>query len=284
MAIIEGINRDNALEILKTPTPEHIKKAYNTPYKISESQIHNYRENGFIRLEKVLDGEPLAYAKKVFEAAVFIRKEEDERTLAEKSQYEQSFLQCGYLAFDFPAAKDFVFGKRFAQIAKELMEIDKTRLWHDQALFKEPHGRVTDVHQDSSYWPLSKPELTTTMWMALVDVPIERGCLYFHPGTHKTGIKEYVDIFNNPHQPETLSDNDKTYLPLEAGDASYHSGLVFHGAGENKTDDLREGMTIIYFADGVAFDDSDERNKTHKSCAGLKSGEEVDTEFTPILS
>jgi ectoine hydroxylase-related dioxygenase (phytanoyl-CoA dioxygenase family) len=49
-----------------------------------------------------------------------------------------------------------------------------------------------------------KAELTTTMWMALNDVPKEKGCLYFYPGSHKLKEKEYVDIFKNPHQPEVV--------------------------------------------------------------------------------
>jgi hypothetical protein len=47
---------------------------------------------------------------------------------------------------------------------------------------------------------------------------------------------------------------------------------------------MREGMTVIYLADGVRFDDSDERNATHKSCAGLAAGALIDTQFTPVLA
>ena len=42
-------------------------------------------------------------------------------------------------------------------------------------------------------------------------------------------------------------------------------------------------MTIIYIKDGVTFDGSDERNKTHTSCEGLNNGEIINTKFTPVL-
>jgi hypothetical protein len=42
-------------------------------------------------------------------------------------------------------------------------------------------------------------------------------------------------------------------------------------------------MTIIYIKDGVTFDASDERNKTHTSCVGLADGEIINTKFTPVL-
>ena len=283
MINFEGLTKENALKILNEPTPDAVSKIYNMEYPITENQINYYKEKGFIPLEKILTGEALKYARHVIEAAVLIRKEQDKRTLAEKSQYEQSFLQCGYLCWDFPAVKDFVFSKRFAGIARDLMEVSHVRLWHDQALFKEPHGRVTDAHQDISYWPINEGEKTITMWMALNDVPKEKGCLYFYPGSHKGKNKEYVDIFKNPHQPEIVKGIEKIFTPINAGDVTFHSGLTFHGAGENISDEMREGMTVIYLADGDTFDESDPRNATHKSCAGLKDGDKIETQYTPVL-
>lgn len=282
MVKIPGLTREEAERILATPTPEEVKEFYDKPYRLSDEQIEKHQNDGFISLKEVLKGYPLEYARKVMESAVLIRKEHDERTLKEKSQYEQSFLQCGFLCWDYQPVKDYVFGKRFAGIARDLMKVDHVRLWHDQALFKEGGGRSTDVHVDSSYWPIREPELTTTIWLALVDVPEERGCLYFYPGSHKLE-REYIDIFKNPHRPETIKGMKSVPTPLNAGDATFHSGLCYHGAGTNKTDGIREGMTIIYSADGNTFDASDERNATHKSCSGLKDGERIDTNYTPIL-
>ncbi|RPI71203.1 MAG: phytanoyl-CoA dioxygenase family protein, partial [Ignavibacteriales bacterium] len=120
MINFEGMTNETAMKILNNPTPQNILESYNFPYQLKEEQINSYQENGFISLKNVLTGEALSYARKVMEAAVLVRKEKDKRTLSEKSQYEQSFLQCGYLAWDFPAVKDFVFGKRFAGIARDL--------------------------------------------------------------------------------------------------------------------------------------------------------------------
>ncbi len=284
MLSFEGLTHELALSILNEPTPEEIAKIYNLRYNVTDEQIIFYKENGFVALKNVLTGDALAHTRKIIEAAVLIRKENDKRTLAEKSQYEQSFLQCGFLCWDFKAVKDFVFGKRFANIARELMQADGVRLWHDQALFKEPHGRVTDAHQDISYWPINEGHLTATMWMALTDVPKEKGCLYFYPGSHKFSKKEYVDIFKNPHLPELTRGMEKVFTPIKAGDVTFHSGLTFHGAGENTSDTMREGMTVIYLADGNTFDESDSRNATHKSCSGLKNGDKINTQFTPLLT
>jgi len=268
--------------ILFKDTPQNILVKYNEIYELSDSQISEYQKNGFIRLRNVLNGEALEYARRVIGAAVSAKTHQDKRTLNEKSQYEQSFMQCGYLAWDFPAVKDFVFGKRFAEIAKNLMKVDGIRLWHDQALYKEPGGRITDCHQDESYWPIDSKN-TTTMWMALIDVPEERGCMRFIPGSHEWGIKEYVDIFEQPHVPESIKEENRISLPLNAGDVTFHSGLTFHEAFPNKTNEMREAMTIIYFEDGVKYTSEDNRSKNHDSCVGLNHGDVIDTKFTPRL-
>lgn len=274
--------RKEALSLLNSKTTNEVLNFYDTPYLLSAQQISDYNEHGFIKLEKIITLNHLEYIRRIIQASVFIRKENDKRTLAEKSKYEQSFLQCGYLCFDFPVIKDFVLSKRFGGIAKDLMKVKGTRLWHDQALFKEPGGRETPVHQDSSYWPLKYPELSTTIWLSLNGTSRENGCLYFYPRTHKTE-REYVDIFKNPHSPEHLAKLQKQYVELEPGDATFHSGLTFHGTDENRTENFREGMTIIYINGENKFDNGDERNRTHKSCEGLCDGDIIDTKYTPLI-
>lgn len=282
MAKIPGMNREKAEQILSRKTPDFAARKYNEEFVIHEEQINYYRKNGFIKIEKVFEGETLQFIKEIVEAAVYLRKESDERELKDKSAYQQSFLQCGFLAFDFAVIKELVLSKRLGSIARSLLEVEHVRLWHDQALFKEPNGRVTDVHVDSSYWPISNPLKSGTIWLALNDVPKEKGCLYFYPESQNYK-REYVDIFNSPHTPEFIKDNEKIFVPLKAGDITFHSGLTYHGAGENKSSEIREGMTVIYISDGNKFTTVDERNATHKSCINLKDGDVINTIYTPIV-
>ncbi len=282
MVKVPGISYEQAMELVQTPTPENVQEIYEQGYIIPAVQQEEYWKKGYIKLSGVLGGEALEYVRRLIGAAVLLRMESDQRTLAEKSLYEQSFLQCGYLCWDYPAVQDFVFAKRFAAIARDLMGIDRVRLWHDQALYKEPGGRVTDLHQDISYWPV-KTEFTTTFWLALTEVPATMGNLYFLPGTHKIGLYEYIDIFRKPHMPDRLKTSPQMDVPLQAGDATFHSGLTFHGARANQTRELREAMTVIYFEDGARFDATDPRSAGHTSCQGLQDGQIVNTKYTPRL-
>ena len=134
MLKIDNLNKERSQEILNQSLPEYILEAYNESYNVEQNKIEYYRENGFVKLEQVLQGEALDYANRNISAAVYLRKEKDKRTLQEKSEYEKSFLQCGYLCWDYDAVNKFVLGKRFAGIARDLMQVQHVRLWHDQAL------------------------------------------------------------------------------------------------------------------------------------------------------
>ena len=281
---VPDVSFTQAVDLVHAPTPGNVKEIYQQEYAIPAVQQEEYWKKGYIKLNGVLSGAALEYIHRLIGAAVLLRIISNQRSAAasEKSLTEQSFLQCGYLCWDFPAVRDFVFARRFAAIARDLMGIDRVRLLHDQALYKEPGGKVTDLHQDISYWPV-KTEFTTTFWLALTEVPAPLGNLFFLPGTHKIGLYEYVDIFRKPHMPDRLKNSPQMDVPLQAGDATLHSGLIFHGARANQTCELREAMTITYIEDGARFDATDPRSAGHISCKGLKHGQIVDTRYTPRL-
>src|SRR6516164_605771 len=75
-----------------------------------------------------------------------------------------------------------------------LLEAPAVRLWHDQALYKEAGGRETDAHQDQPYWPMNETD-TVTAWVPLVDVDDELGCMGYVPGSHRAGLRKFVNIF-----------------------------------------------------------------------------------------
>jgi hypothetical protein len=106
---INNLNKNFAQELLNNPVPNDILDLFNADYRIDKKIIQSYRKNGFVKLENILEGNALEFSNKIVSAAVFLRKEQDKRTLQEKSEYEKSFLQCGYLCWDYQPVKSFVF-------------------------------------------------------------------------------------------------------------------------------------------------------------------------------
>src|SRR5579883_2509176 len=130
-------------------------------------------------------------------------------------------------------ARTFVHAPRFAHIAADLMGVDGVRLYHDQALYKEAQGGATPWHQDQYYWPLDTSN-TITMWMPLVDVPIERGALTFATGSHKDGLLGHIEISDESQNQYENYVKQKGYPvvndAMKAGDATFHYGLTVHSA------------------------------------------------------
>jgi ectoine hydroxylase-related dioxygenase (phytanoyl-CoA dioxygenase family) len=147
------------------------------PYNLSPEAIKSYREKGYVKLKNVLSPELLEYYGEVITEWVF-KLNKLTKPMEERTTYEKAFLQVMNLWRENETIKDFVFSKRLARIAAQLMQVDGVRLYHDQALYKEPSGGITPWHADQFYWPLSNPN-TVTVWVPLQSTPMEMGPLAF---------------------------------------------------------------------------------------------------------
>lgn len=224
-------------------------------YPLSDSQVADYRRDGFIQLDDVITGEELAAMRAAVRAAV----QADTAHLdpaRPKSSYEQIFIQCVNLWQRHPAVRPFVTSRRFGRIAARLCGAP-VRLWHDQALFKEPHtGAKTPWHQDTPYWPHRPQAEQLTIWIALQDATVVNGCMSFLPGTHRLTNLEPVNLAD-PQDLYAVAPQTRGLKPvtreLRAGSCTFHNGLTFHFAGPNRSDGMREAFAIIYMPDGTTY-------------------------------
>jgi hypothetical protein len=207
-----------------------------------------------------------------------------------RDTYGKAFLQSINLWRLDDTVKAFVWSPRFAKVAAELLGVDGVRLYHDQALFKEPGGGPTPWHQDQVYWPLDTTD-TITMWMPLVDVPAEVGSMTFASGSHALGDLGAYDISDASDDAVAglLSARDlslHTYGAVGAGDATFHAGWTLHRAGPNPTDSTREVMTVIWYADGAratAPENDYQAFDLRMWLKGTSPGEPADGERNPLL-
>lgn len=175
----------------------------------------------------------------------------DHRPLAERDTYGRAFVQMFNLWTHDDEAKAFVFARRFAKLAADLMGVAAVRLYHDQALFKEPGGGPTPWHQDQFYWPLAT-EHTITMWMPLVEVTREMGPMEFASRSQRLGnLGDFAIGDESQREFQRIVEDRELrvggYERFEPGDASFHSGWTLHRAPGNDSDRMREVMTVIYF-------------------------------------
>lgn len=235
-------------------------------------------------IDRLLTAAEIDRYQPIVRAAVAERKRFDNRALAEKSTYEQSFLQCMNLWEDFADIRPLTFNAKIAQAAAELLAADAVRLWHDQALFKEPGGRVTDPHQDLPYWPMTE-EQALTAWIPLNGSTVENGCMYYIPASHRTSDRTFIDIFRRGEedpldQASGILTADPIHVEVPRGSIAFHHGLTAHGANANRTNQTREVHTMIFFADGTTRSQSGKHHAVDRPC--IQPGTAIASEVTPI--
>jgi ectoine hydroxylase-related dioxygenase (phytanoyl-CoA dioxygenase family) len=224
------------------------------PYALGADRIAEFRASGHTVVRGLASrAEIAAFRPAIVETALAYCRET--RPLEARETYFKAFLQITNLWVHDARVRAFVFARRFARVAAELLEVDGVRLYHDQALFKEPRGGYTPWHQDQNFWPLDT-DRTITMWMPLVDVPAEVGTMTFGSGSHRHGNLGDLFISDRSHREleakiRELGVTPQTHGALAAGDATFHAGWTLHSAPANPSDTLREVMTVIYYADGT---------------------------------
>lgn len=230
---------------------------------LSQAQIEQYQQDGFIVMEDFLTAEELEHWRRAVGEAVSSRgstklagHEKDAKWQSGDAYYDRVFVQRINLWQDSPAVRKLMLDPRLGKMAAELAGVDGIRIWHDQALIKQAWGNPTGWHLDNPYWSFYSRQ-AISIWVALDDVTYDNGCLYFVPGTHKTASFDNVGIGQN------IGDLFRIYTDwtnleavpavMKAGSCSFHNGLVAHGAGANMTPRARRAMTCAYMPDGSSF-------------------------------
>jgi ectoine hydroxylase-related dioxygenase (phytanoyl-CoA dioxygenase family) len=248
-----------------------------------------YRAHGHALIPGLASADEVAAYRPAIEEAARIHNRES-RPLTERETYGQAFLQTTNLWQVDPVVARFVLAPRFGRVAAELMGVDGVRLYHDQALFKEPGGGRTPWHQDQFYWPFDSAH-TITMWMPLADLDPEVGSMSFVAGSHRLGHVSGESISDESDREVTALISQRnlqveTHGPVAAGDATFHAGWTLHSAGPNPTDAMRPVMTVIYVAEPMVV--AEPRNPYQEFdrqvwLADRPPGSRVDSALNPVI-
>jgi phytanoyl-CoA hydroxylase len=209
---------------------------------IGDEVVSEYRQNGFVRIPGILSPEEVERFRDA--ATAYMDKHRSESL--EKGGV---FAQLVNVWQHDQIGRELTLHPGVARVAEQLAGVP-VRVWHDQLLVKEPHNNAaTEFHQDRPYWPHANDRHSLSAWIALVDVPPERGCMTFLPGSqHHTTL-----------QPQNLHDEDDLFqldpslrwiprvtVPLRAGDCTFHNSYTGHMALPNRTDLARLAHVTIY--------------------------------------
>lgn len=260
----------------------------SSPYIVPAKTIEEYGRNGHTILRGVAPEDEVEIARaRIGDVVDAVARQNDAQ--GRISDYSAMFTQVTNVWRLNDTVRAFILAKRFAGIAAQLMGVPAVRLYHDQALVKEPGGKATPWHQDHYYWPLAT-EHTITMWMALVDIPRTMGSMSFVSGSHRSGVFQEMPISETSQEyfERVIGEKQLPVMSYElaAGDATFHSGRTLHSAHANMSDRRRQVMTVIYYADGTRIMEPDNEHRKvdlQVFLPGQKPGDFAASELNPLL-
>ena len=174
------------------------------------------------------------------------------------------------------AAHEYVLHSGIGALAARAMGSRTAHILYDQLFVKEPGTAApTPWHNDTSYWHI-KGEQVCSVWLALDEVPRERGLSYV-AGSHRWQLLHRVTNFSGgAHSDRNVYDDAETLPPVPDVDAGVASGeyellswdmlpgdvLLFysamlHGAPGVPADSphRRRGYATRWCGDDIVFDD-----------------------------
>lgn len=218
---------------------------------VDPADVASFARGGHVTLRGLLDGARLEEIEPALSARVAERVAAV-RAWEERTTYERAFLQVMNLWREDEAVRRLVFSARLASAAAALLGVDSVRLYHDQALYKEPTpgtGGHTPWHVDQYYWPLAT-DRTVTAWIPLVDVPDGMGPLTFASGSQGHRAHRGLEISDESERACAEGLERAGFArhcePFRCGDVSFHLGWTYHCAPPNRSSAVRKVMTVIY--------------------------------------
>ncbi|WP_218616154.1 phytanoyl-CoA dioxygenase family protein [Pseudonocardia abyssalis] len=201
------------------------------------------------------------------------------------------FQSLEMMWLDDPLLRAAVLSPRIGGIAAGLLGVGQVRLYHDNALSKEPGAGRTPWHFDAHHFPLASADVLTA-WIPLQPTPREMGPLAFARGADTWRLVEDVEFDKHGttydrgvSEAFRAHEVDVEDGPFAAGEMSFHSAHCFHTAAANRTTAPRTVLATTYFADGVRVVDAPTMvsGDWRKFIPGAEPGAVVASEHNPLI-
>lgn len=278
---------------------------------LTPEQVDCFRRDGYMKFRRVLDEGELERLRAALERVI---AEEEAGSRAEERPPEfayghdrrdrklerraiHQFVNMWKVA---PEYREVIHHPEITAAVRDLMAVQRVRLWHDQIISKPPGDNAKFAfHHDFYFWPLDRPTMITC-WLALDRTTVENGCMHVIPGSHRDPRYQPVDcdlsaelglsaVPRGPGEPGSLYDEVRhwdadraTPVELEAGECMFHHCLNYHMTPQNVTDRQRRGFVMIYMPDGTRYKHAQSPNHPCTSYLHLKDGAPMEGEHFPV--
>ncbi|MFB7086498.1 phytanoyl-CoA dioxygenase family protein [Streptomyces sp. NPDC056296] len=261
------------------------RNAPTTVDVLTDEAHRYYRENGFVRIPQVLSTSETERFRAASEE--LMAQHGPEIWGAGEDEVQVHFVAQAWLKHE--ALRDLALHPVVTQIARRLAGAP-LRVYSTDVLLKPGQKDLntlpTLVHDDETGLPLDGIDRTLTAWVALVDVPVERGCLSYVPGSHLRDAAHRQTHMTSFAEHRPIEDIWPDYgwqpritVPLKAGDVAFHHCRTVHMAGPNRTDSPRMGHGIVYMdAEATYRPGTEDAHISH-----MAPGDRLDNEKFPLV-
>jgi hypothetical protein len=267
------------------PSDGDLENELIAPYKLTKDQCLTFRRDGFIKLPNVLSCGALARLRQ--ELLLLLNKTFKMR---DNGKINNRFLSLEMMWLDNPLIRSYVLSPRIAKISADLLGVKSVRLYHDNALAKEPGCGRTPWHCDDHHFPLATHDVVTA-WIPAQPIPIAMGPLAFAKPLSIFNLVKDIDFnkFDTSYDKKIAesfrSNNVKIEDgPFAVGEISFHHNQSFHTAAANRTNQTRVVLANTFFADGarVVEHPTMVSGDWQKFIPGIAPGDVAASEYNPI--
>lgn len=227
--------------------------------KLTPEQIREYDERGYILLPELITAEEIAILRRQLATVP-----DAEGVMREKSN---GALRIVFRTHDpeapthLPAFEALARSPRILGPSQQLLRDEDLYVWHSKCNMKEAvDGALWQWHQDFGYWQTDgakSPEGMTTVLLMLSEATEIGGCLYFVPGSHKSGHiqpefddkttsypiwkvpkKDMIDMVERHGEPVPIIGRPGTVV-------LFHPWIL-HGSGHNMSTHSRWQVYVVY--------------------------------------
>ena len=226
------------------------------PIELTDAEVNFYNDQGYLVLPGLvardraaeLRDEVMTVLREVFDL--------DEARLSKASGKEDALRQTTKYLKD-SGLDELINGQNTKAIASRLLGGDARVYMPFTAVKAGGGGGSFHLHQDNQYTRHEPGEGSLNIWVALVDMTPENGCLQVSPHSHKDGyIERKTDEVHGGYITPESEAHRIFPLRMCAGDAVAFTRLTVHGSGPNHTDSPRVAYALQYHRDDVDWIDA----------------------------
>ena len=221
---------------------------------INEDLKSQFLENGFIKLDRVIGTDELAWYSELYDKLF------NEDTAAKRKELggrddkgRDALPQILSPSKTYPELAETPYFQRLQAISRFILGPDANFL-HDHMILKPAgYGAVTPWHQDQAYHDPAYRYTSINFWMPIEDATPENGCMHYVRGSHRSAIvMPHRHLIEEDTQTAMVAFGQEYWnangeaVPCPAGSVTLHHSYTLHYAGPNRTAQPRRAYIIVF--------------------------------------